>query len=112
MQVALDAADIQAIADKVIRTLMPILTEIRNGVQKPPNPPLPVAQPAPERLSAKAEIIRRSEVVGMTGLSSTTLWRLENNGCFPARISLTEKRVGWRRSEVEAWLNAKQTLKL
>ena len=111
MQVALDAADIQAIADKVIRTLMPILTEIRDAARKPPIPLLPVAQFVPESFSVKAEIVRRSEVVRMTGLSSTTLWRLESNGRFPARISLTEKRVGWRRTEVEAWLNAKQALK-
>lgn len=107
MQLALDAADIQAIADKVIRTLMPILTDIRDAARRPPNPPLPVVLPAPERFSVKAEIVRRKEVVQMTGLSSSTLWRLECNGRFPARISLSEKRVGWRRTDVEAWINAR-----
>ena len=112
MQVALDAADIQAIADKVICTLMPILIEIRDTSRRTALPLPQVAPPIEVNQSVKAEIVRRNEVVRMTGLSSTTLWRLEGSGQFPARIFLSEKRVGWRRTEVEAWLNSKRTVKV
>jgi prophage regulatory protein len=112
MQVSLDAADIQAIADKVIKTLLPILTEIRETTRRAALPLPQVAPPVIENNTVKAEIVRRNEVVRMTGLSSTTLWRLEGSGQFPARILLTEKRVGWRRTEVEAWLNSKRTVKV
>ncbi len=40
----------------------------------------------------------------MTGLSRTTLWRMENKGEFPRRVSLGENSVGWRLSEVENWM--------
>jgi predicted DNA-binding transcriptional regulator AlpA len=41
----------------------------------------------------------------MTGLSRTSIWRLERKGEFPARVSLTAGSVGWRMSEVEEWVN-------
>lgn len=49
-------------------------------------------------------IIRAKEVHAMTGLSRTTLWRLENKEEFPRRVSLGANSVGWRLSEVENWM--------
>jgi predicted DNA-binding transcriptional regulator AlpA len=49
-------------------------------------------------------IIRAKEVQDMTGLSRTTLWRTENNGSFPRRVSLGIGSVGWRLSEVSGWV--------
>lgn len=50
-------------------------------------------------------IIRAKEVVEVTGLSRTTLWRMERTGKFPARVSLGVGSVGWRNSEVSQWIN-------
>lgn len=55
-------------------------------------------QSEPER------IIRAKEVQEITGLSRTTLWRMENNGTFPRRVSLGVGSVGWRLSEVKRWI--------
>ena len=41
----------------------------------------------------------------MTGLSRTTLWRLERKGEFPARVALCAGSVGRRLSEVENWMS-------
>lgn len=49
-------------------------------------------------------IITMKEVVAMTALSRTTVWRLEQRQEFPARVSLCAGRVGWRLSEVSAWI--------
>jgi len=49
-------------------------------------------------------IIRSKEVQEITGLSRTTLWRLERKGEFPARVTLGVGSVGWKLSEVENWL--------
>ena len=49
-------------------------------------------------------ILRSQEVTQMTGLSRTTLWRMENEGHFPSRVSLGVGSVGWKLSEVEEWL--------
>lgn len=50
------------------------------------------------------QILRWPQVEAMTGLSRTTTWRLERKGAFPKRIQLSAKAVGWRKSEIEAWI--------
>ena len=57
---------------------------------------------APKPLPDK--IIRAKEVQAMTGLSRTTLWRLENEVAFPRRVGLGGNSVGWRLSEVQEWI--------
>ncbi len=53
-------------------------------------------------------IIRAREVLDTTGLSRTTLWRLENKGDFPRRVSLGGNAVGWKLSEVQTWVRNRQ----
>ncbi len=36
--------------------------------------------------------------------------RLIKVGKFPAKISLTEHRVGWWSDQIEEWLNSRQTV--
>ncbi len=57
-----------------------------------------IPEPTPDR------IIRAREVQEITGLSRTTLWRLENKGEFPHRVSLSIGSVGWRYNEVKEWV--------
>ncbi|WP_198947976.1 helix-turn-helix transcriptional regulator [Magnetofaba australis] len=49
-------------------------------------------------------ILRKPEVRKLTGLSGTTLWRRERAGDFPKSVRLSPNAIGWRRSEVEAWM--------
>lgn len=49
-------------------------------------------------------ILRSKEVQDMTGLSRTTIWRLEKKRKFPARVPLGENSVGWRFVEVNEWI--------
>ena len=53
-------------------------------------------------------ILRQREVLQMTGLSRTTLWRLEKNGDFPQRLKLGPRAVGWPASAVDEWLGSRQ----
>lgn len=53
--------------------------------------------------TARNEIIRPRELPTVTGLSRTTIWRLEKDGKFPKRVRLSAGTVGYRRAEVEAW---------
>ena len=50
-------------------------------------------------------IIRRPEVCQLTGLSNSTIYRLERLGRFPSRRRLSENSVGWVRAEVEDWIS-------
>ena len=49
-------------------------------------------------------ILRTSDVISLTGLSRTKLWRLERQGKFPTRIRLGRNSVGWREEEVQNWV--------
>ena len=49
-------------------------------------------------------IVREKERRALTGLCRTTAYMLEKRGRFPRRVLLTGGRVGWRVSELEAWI--------
>jgi predicted DNA-binding transcriptional regulator AlpA len=55
-------------------------------------------------------IIRAKEVVEMTGLSRTTIWRMERYKSFPARVSLGKNSVGWKLSDVQKWVDTRNNL--
>lgn len=52
-------------------------------------------------------ILRTPAVERLTGLSRTTLWREEKAGRFPQRVKLSANAVGWRYSEVQAWIHGR-----
>jgi prophage regulatory protein len=51
--------------------------------------------------------IREPECHEITGLSRSTRWRLERSGKFPRRRALSPGTIGWRRSELMAWLRSR-----
>lgn len=53
---------------------------------------------------APNDLILRPERRRIVPLSDSTIWRMERRGKFPRRILISEKRVAWRRSEIERWL--------
>ena len=56
------------------------------------------------------QIITPKSLPQVTGLSKSTIWRLERAGQFPHRIQLSPGRVGYRRSEVEEWLDSRHVI--
>ena len=61
----------------------------------------PAIDPAQERL------MRRAEVLRVTGLSRTSMYRLIAKLDFPRPVSLSAKTVGWPASQVNAWIAAR-----
>lgn len=49
-------------------------------------------------------ILRWPEVKEQTGLSRTTAWREVRSGRFPSPVKLTDHAIGWRQSDLDAWL--------
>lgn len=47
------------------------------------------------------------EVIEQVTLSRQQVWRMTAAGRFPKSVSLSCKRVGWRRGEVLAWMQAR-----
>ena len=56
--------------------------------------------------------LRLKEVRTLTGLSTTTIWRLENQGLFPRRYRIGLSSVGWRIGEVRQWLDSRPRCRL
>ena len=51
-------------------------------------------------------IIRKPALRQKTGLSDTTIWRLEKADAFPHRVQITEAgAVGWYEDEVDRWVH-------
>ena len=53
-------------------------------------------------------IVRERERREITGLCRTTAYMMERRGEFPRRVLLTGGRVGWRVSELEAWIRSRR----
>ena len=51
-------------------------------------------------------IVRRDEVSKLTGLARATIYKKVSDGSFPAPIRLGARSVGWRLSDIIAWLQA------
>ena len=52
-------------------------------------------------------ILRMKQVIKATGLSRTTLWRLERRGDFPKRLRLGPNSTGWLETEVQRWIESR-----
>ncbi len=51
-------------------------------------------------------ILRKTDIKRLVGFSDVTIRALEAHGHFPRRFKLNPlgKQVGWRESEVQAWI--------
>jgi len=61
------------------------------------------------KIMANDRVVRPSGLKDVVGISSTTCWRLERKGQFPARRKLSAGAVGWLQSELSAWLESRAT---
>ncbi|MBU3261729.1 AlpA family transcriptional regulator [Roseovarius sp. PS-C2] len=53
--------------------------------------------------------LRRPDVERITGLSRSTLYAMMAEGEFPKPIKLGKRAVGWRESDIAAWLESRTT---
>jgi prophage regulatory protein len=60
-----------------------------------------------DRYSLCPRILSQADVTQYAGLSRSMMWKLVSEGTFPPPIRLTERRIGWERTEVDAWLDAR-----
>jgi predicted DNA-binding transcriptional regulator AlpA len=104
MRIVLEETDITAIAEAVIQRLIPLMA--LNAAA--PNPQQTPALIAHTPAKPRGDMLKRADLKGITGLSASTIARMESRGQFPARVQLSAKRVAWRRNEVEAWAERRQ----
>lgn len=53
-------------------------------------------------------ILPRPVVARQLGVSETTVWRLCRDGILPNPIQISARRVGWRRSTIEAFIASRE----
>ena len=51
------------------------------------------------------QFIRLPEVLKLTQMGRTTMWRLVRDGRFPKPTRIGPNSVAWRESDYEAWAN-------
>ncbi len=52
-------------------------------------------------------ILRRPDVEARVGLSRATIYAKMANGSFPKPVRLSERAVGWKAEDIDAWLAAR-----
>lgn len=55
------------------------------------------------------EILRKPRVLAIVGIGNTSLYEAIKRGEFPAPVKLGARAVGWKRSDVEAWVASRVT---
>jgi prophage regulatory protein len=52
--------------------------------------------------------LRLPRVIEITGLSTSTIWRLEQEGKFPKRIRIGKRAIAWLSSDIQKWITSKK----
>lgn len=52
------------------------------------------------------KFLRLPQVLDITGVSSTTLWRWEKAGRFPKRVHIGPNTVAWLESDILSWMES------
>lgn len=68
----------------------------------------PRATEAHNKLSQLDPILSMIAVSQALGVAPGTIDRWVREGSFPSKVRLGPKRIGWRKSAVEAWIAARQ----
>ncbi|WP_441001139.1 helix-turn-helix transcriptional regulator [Fodinibius sp. SL11] len=50
------------------------------------------------------ELIRPKQLADLLSISIPTLYRMINEGDLPPKVKIGKRAVGWRRSQIEEWM--------
>ena len=62
---------------------------------------------APADPAGGPRLLRFPAVRARTGLSRSTIWRLEQTAAFPRHVRLSPNAVGWLEDDVAGWIRDK-----
>lgn len=54
------------------------------------------------------QLYRLPDVIRITGLGRSSIYRLAKEGRFPPSIRIGDRAVAWRASEIEEWIKSRQ----
>lgn len=50
------------------------------------------------------ELIRPNKLAELLDISIPTLYRMINEGELPPKVAISKRAVGWKRSQIEDWI--------
>jgi prophage regulatory protein len=53
------------------------------------------------------KILRRPEVLSLTGLSTSTIYAMMARSAFPRPVKLSTRAVGWHEQDIIEWIEAR-----
>ena len=56
------------------------------------------------------EIIRQIQLCKLLSVSKPTLYRMEKRGDLPKRFQLSDRAIGWLKSDIENWMGGKKII--
>lgn len=66
--------------------------------------------PSDARSEIQAEVLRPREAARYVGLSRPTIDRWRKAGKFPKALQLGAQAIGWRRSNLDEWLDERPSV--
>lgn len=54
-----------------------------------------------------SEFIRLPQVLYLTGLGKTSIYKLMSSGAFPQAISFGARRIMWKQSDIQCWIESR-----
>lgn len=54
-------------------------------------------------------LLRLPDVVALTGVPKSTLYRMVSTGAFPKMVKLSARSVAWRMVDVAGWIESRQS---
>lgn len=49
-------------------------------------------------------LLSKEQVLKLTSLSYPTIWRMMKTGKFPKSIQASMRRVAWRKTDIDQWI--------
>ena len=59
-------------------------------------------------MKPEEKLVRVKDVLEITGMSRSTIWRLVNSGDFPAPYKLGPRMNAWHKSEIVTWIESRR----
>lgn len=62
-------------------------------------------------MSNAHKVLRLNDVIGITGIGRSSIYKWMTDGTFPSPLSLGVRSVGWLEKDIQEWLDSRVQLR-
>ena len=59
------------------------------------------------KVKSAMQLLKMKDVIRVTGLSRSNIYKLISEKRFPASYKLSTRRVGWKKTEIDQWIDTR-----